>query len=152
MTKTRATLLLSLALFSLVSLPAAACGGGSHLSWEQGAVLKASLLTAPLLAALLVDRGAFALGTYALGLKRRMRLSPVAPLLAVAALFTVGFAMTRSDLDMALAGLALVPLAAAAGTVSFLRSVFIEMRGQPRAQLLRLGAVLAFAVLALVVR
>jgi hypothetical protein len=129
--------------------PAFACGGPDVSSTQMG-VLMASMLTAPLLAALLVDRGAFALGAYATKMQRKHKPTIIGPVLALLAVFVTLAAVNARDLDLAVTGLAVVPVAAAVCGLSFIRSVIIEQRGQPRAQALRVVAVVLFGALAVV--
>ncbi|MDP2341311.1 MAG: hypothetical protein Q8O67_10150 [Deltaproteobacteria bacterium] len=149
MTPQKLTLALFSILFSLFwAAPAFACGGPVFGDFQLR-VLTLSMVAAPVLAALLVDRGAFALGACALGLQRKHRPTAAGPLLA---LFAVTIALTSvasRDLNVAVAGFAFVPVAAAVCTLSFVRSVLIDMRGQPRAQLLRVAAVAGFVAIAL---
>lgn len=132
----------------LAASPALACGG-PRLTSLQMSVLVASMATAPILAALLVDRGAFALGAHAMDLQRRHTPTVIGPVLAaIAVVVALGGASVHA-VGAATLGFALVPVAAAVCGISFVRSVIIDLRGQLRAQLLRVGAVVAFAALAL---
>lgn len=132
----------------LLATPAFACGG-PRLSSAQMGILMVSMAAAPLLAAFLVDRGAFALAGYAFGLKRKHQPTAVGPVLAVAAVAISLGSMAMHNLDMAVIGFGLVPVAAAICGLSFLRSVIIEQRGNRRAQLLRVGAIFGFGLLAM---
>lgn len=154
-----AKLLAPLASFSTLvgSSGALACGGGVHGAQEvprgdigdfQLSLLMAAMIAAPILAALLVDRGAFALAGYANGLKRRHQPSAVGPMLAVVSVVLAVGAVTARDFNLAMVGFAVVPVAAAACAVSFVRSVIIDLRGQPAAQALRVSAVVLFVALA----
>ena len=129
--------------------PAFACGG-PRLSGAQMGVLTVSMLTAPLLAALLVDRGAFSLAAHALGMKRQHRPTAIGPVLALLAVTVAMAGIGSRDVDMAVAALTVVPVAAVVCGLSFVRSVIIEQRGQPRAQALRVAAVALFSSLAIV--
>lgn len=147
MNTTLRRLLPVLAVFT--AAPALACGG-PDVSSTQMKLMLLTLVSAPALGALLVDRGAFALAAFSRGLKRKHRPTILGPVLALAALFVAVGGLGTNDVDLAVAGLALVPVATVVCGLSFVRSVIIEQRGQPRAQLLRAGAVVAFSVLALV--
>lgn len=133
----------------LVAAPAFACGG-SAFSDSQLRVLMLGALCVPLLAALLVDRGAFALAAATLGLKRLHRASIVGPLLGVSAPLLGFFGAATSNVYLAVAGFALVPAAVVVCAWSFGASVLIELRGNKKAQLLRVLAVVAFAAAAVV--
>ncbi len=127
--------------------PAFACG--PHLSQAHMNLLMLSMASAPLLAAFLVDRGAFALGAHAADLQRRHRPTVLGPILAALAVaIGLGGAAT-GHVTVATVGFGLVPVAAVICGLSFARSVIIDQRGAPRAQLLRVGAVVGFALLAL---
>ncbi len=132
----------------LVAAPALACGGPA-IGEAQMQVLTASMIAAPVLAALLVDRGAFALGAYAMDMKRRHRPTALGPLLALVAVVVAACGGVARDLDLAVVGFGVVPLAALVCFLSFVRSVAIDQRDQPRAQLLRVAAVAAFVAIAL---
>lgn len=133
----------------LVAAPALACGGPA-VSDFQMRVLTAAMITAPVLAALLVDRGAFALASYALNMKRRHRPTAFGPLLALVAVTVALGSVASRDMDVAVVGFALVPLAALVCGLSFVRSVIIDMRGHRPAQLVRAAAIAAFVTIALV--
>jgi hypothetical protein len=140
---------LTLALLSgFCAAPAFACGG-PELGDFQLRVLTASMITAPILAALLVDRGAFALAACALNLKRLHRPSIAGPLLAFVAVVVALGSVAGRDIELAIGGFALVPVAAMICAVSFARSVIVDMRGQAGPQLLRVFAVAAFVAIAL---
>ena len=129
--------------------PALACGGPDISSTQMG-VLMASMVAAPLLAALIVDRGTFTLAGHVRGLTRKHRPTVVGPILAAVSLIVTFFGVTQSDVDLAVAGFALVPVAAAICGMSFIRSVIIEQRGQPKAQALRIAGVIVFSLVAVV--
>ena len=112
-------------------------------------VLTASVIAAPILAALLVDRGAFALAACVTGLKRRHRPSVVGPLLTVFAISIALTSVAAHDINAAVAGFAVIPVAAAVCAVSFTRSVLIDMRGQTAPRLLRVLAVAGFVAIAM---
>jgi hypothetical protein len=144
-------LLVALAPFTaLVAGPALACGHSAvAVNDLQLRILTASMVAAPLLAALLVDRGAFALAAFATGLKRRHRPSALGPVLAMVAVVIALSSVGAHDLNLAVVGFAFVPVAAVVCGLSFLRSVRIDLRGRPGPQLLRVGAFVAFALIAL---
>jgi len=124
--------------------PALACGGPVASSALMGVIL-ASMVAAPLLAALIVDRGTFTLAGHMRGLTRKHRPTVFGPILAAVSLI-VTFIGVQSDVDLALTGFALVPVAAAICGMSFIRSVIIEQRGQPEAQALRVAGVIVFSL------
>ncbi len=132
----------------IAAAPAMACGGPSFTN-AQVSVLTLSVFAAPILAALLVDRGAFALGAIALGLKRKHRPTMMGPFLALLAVLGATAAVSRSDIDSAVVAFSVIPVAAAVTGLSFVRSVIIEQRGNRRAQLLRVAAVVLFSGIAL---
>lgn len=144
MNTTLRRLLPVLALFS--AAPALACGG-PQLTSGQFTVLVVSLFSAPILAALLVDRGAFALAAHARGLTRRHRPTLLGPVLAVFALLVAAAGVFSNDIDLAFLGAVAVPFAAGVSALSFVRSVIIEQRGQPRAQALRVAGVVGVSAL-----
>lgn len=140
------------------SAGAFACDGSSissspapngHITDLQLSILMASMVAAPILAALLVDRGAYTLAAYANGMKRRHLPSAVGPLLAVAAVVVALGAVTARDFNLAIVGFAVVPVAAAACAVSFARSVIVDMAGHRAAQAVRTGAVAVFIALSI---
>ena len=128
--------------------PAFACGGPRFTEAQMG-LLTLSMATAPLLAAFLVDRGAFALGAHAMDLQRRHKPTIFGPLLAFAAIAVSIFGAQARDIELATVGFAMIPVAAVICGLSFVRSVLIDLRGQRRAQLLRVGAVVGFGAIAL---
>ena len=107
------------------------------------------MLAAPLLAALLVDRGAFALAAYAMGLKRRHQPSALGPLIAVASVVVAVASFTARDYHLGVVGLALVPFAAGVCSLSLLRSLIIDMRGDNLARAVRVFGIAAFVAAAL---
>ena len=113
-------------------------------------LLTVSVATAPLLAAFLVDRGAFALGAYAMDLQRRHKPTVYGPLLAFAAIVVSFFGAHARNIELATVGFALIPVAALVCGLSFVRSVAIDLRGQRGAQILRVAAVVGFGVMAMV--
>ena len=128
--------------------PAFACGGPRFTSTQMG-LLMASMATAPLLAAFLVDRGAFALGAHAMDLPRRHKPTVVGPLLALVAIVVALAGAQSRQIEVATFGFALIPMATTICGLSFVRSVLIDLRGQRRAQALRVGAVVGFGLLAM---
>lgn len=126
--------------------------GSDGVGELQLSILVASMVTAPILAALLVDRGAFALAGYALGLKRRHQPSAAGPLLAVAAVVTALFSVSVHDFNLAVVGFAFISIAAVFCAASFVRSVAIDLRGQLAPQALRVAAVVCFVALAVAAR
>ena len=108
-----------------------------------------SMVAAPILAALLVDRGAFALGAVATGMKRRHQPTLLGPFLALVAVFGTVAAVSVSDVDAAVMAFSVIPVAATICGLSFVRSVLIDQRGNRRAQALRVAAVVAFSAVAL---
>lgn len=144
----RSTLVASVLTAMTVAAPAFACGG-PRFSGLQVSALMASMFAAPILAALLVDRGAFALGTMVMGIKRRHAPTLVGPFLALAAILGTLAAVSVSDVDAAVVAFSVIPVAAIVCGLSFVRSVIIEQRGNPRAQALRVAAVVGFSVVAL---
>jgi len=133
-----------LAMFS--AAPALACGG-PQLSTSQYAVLVVSFLSAPILGALLVDRGAFALAAHARGLRRKHRPTLLGPVLAVFAVLVAIAGVSTNDVELAFLGAVAVPFAAAVSALSFVRSVIIEQRGQRYAQALRVAGVVGVSAL-----
>jgi len=131
----------------LAAAPAFACG--PRFTDTELHVLSWSMLAAPLLAALLVDRGAFALAAYSMGMKRRHAPSAFGPMVAVAAVAIALLSVGARDVHLAVFGFALIPLAAALCSISLLRSVLIDMRGNTAAVLLRVSAIVLFVALAL---
>jgi hypothetical protein len=127
--------------------PAFACG--PHLSHAHMSLLQLSMASAPLLAAFLVDRGAFALGAHAADVPRRHRPTVLGPIVAILALAIGLGGAANNHFTIATIGFSLVPVAAVICGLSFVRSVIIDQRGAPRAQLLRVGAVVGFSLLAL---
>ena len=128
--------------------PAFACGGPRFTETQMG-LLMVSMATAPLLAAFLVDRGAFALGAHAMDLQRRHKPTVVGPLLALIAVAVSLAGASSRQIDVATFGFALIPVATMICGLSFVRSVLIDLRGQRRAQALRVGAVVGFGLLAM---
>ena len=128
--------------------PAFACGG-PRLNSAQMGVLMLSMATAPMLAALLVDRGAFALGAHAVDLERKHKPSIVGPLLAMIAVAVSLTGASMGALGLATVGFTLIPVATVICGLSFMRSVIIDQRGNRRAQTLRVLAVVGFSALAL---
>jgi hypothetical protein len=133
-----------LALFS--AAPALACGG-PQFTTGQFAVLVVSFFSAPVLAALLVDRGAFALAAHARGLSRKHRPTLLGPILALFAVLVASAGVFANDIDLGFLGAVAVPFAAVVSGLSFVRSVIIEQRGQPRAQALRVAGVVGVSAL-----
>lgn len=134
------------ALALVAATPAFACGGPSFTT-TQAVTFYLALFAAPLLGVLLVDRGAFALAAHARGLARKHRPTALGPILALAAVFVGIAGVFTRDVDLGIVGASIVPVAAIICGLSFVRSVIIEQRGQPRAQLLRAGAVLFVSAL-----
>lgn len=132
---------------AFAAAPAMACGPA--LDEPQFAVLTASMVAAPILAALLVDRGAFALAAYATNMPRCHRPTALGPILALLSVVIALSSVGAHDINLAVVGFAFVPAAAAVCMASFLRSVVIDMKGQVGPRLLRLGAVFGFVALAL---
>ncbi len=139
--------LLASVVAAFAAAPAWACGPA--VNDAQMSVLTASMVAAPILAALLVDRGAFALAAYATNLPRRHRPTALGPMLALVSVVIALSSVGAHDINMAVVGFAFVPLAAAVCGLSFLRSVLIDMKGRTGPQLLRVGAVVGFVALAL---
>lgn len=140
---------LPLAAMFVAATPALACGGPAVSNFQMG-ILVLSMAAAPLLAALLVDRGAFALGGFAFNLKRKHNPTAAGPLLALAAVVISSGSLAMHNLEMAVLGFAVVPVAALVCGLSFVRSVIIEQRGAPRAQLLRIVAIAGFGLIGMV--
>jgi molybdopterin biosynthesis enzyme len=69
--------------------------------------------------------------------------------LALAAILGTLAAVSVSDVDAAVVAFSVIPVAAIVCGLSFVRSVIIEQRGNPRAQALRVAAVVGFSVVAL---
>jgi hypothetical protein len=130
----------------LSAAPALACGG-PQFTTGQFTVLLAAFFSAPVLAALLVDRGAFALAAHARGVARQHRPTLLGPVLAVFAVLVAVAGVVTNDIDVAFLGAVAVPFAAVVSALSFVRSVIIEQRGQPRAQALRVVGVVGVSAL-----
>jgi hypothetical protein len=142
------TPLLVVAVAAFAASPAFACGG-MHMSTTEQTVVLGALATAPLLAALLVDRAAFALGATLTGLTRRHRPSIAGPLVAAMALVAGVAALSAGDPRPGFVGLALVPLATVLCSATFARSLAVDMAGSRWPRVLRAASVVVFAVLAL---
>jgi ABC-type proline/glycine betaine transport system permease subunit len=83
-------------------------------------------------------------------MKRKHRPTAIGPVLALLAVTVAMTGLGSRNVDMAVAALTVVPVAAVVCGLSFVRSVIIEQRGQPRAQALRVVAVALFSSLAII--
>ncbi len=134
------------ALTITAAAPALACGGPSFSSTEL-VMLMLGLGSAPLLAALTVDRGAFSIATHAMKMKRKHQPTAFGPLLTLIAIAVAFTGIGMGSESFAYMGLAIIPVATVVSGLSFVRSVIIEQRGHLLSQVLRVGAVALFAVL-----